>query len=160
MPAHSPALSPARTSPAPTSSVADMRDVIAPFTALEGPLLPMLHALQETYGCVPDTATELLAETLNVSRAEVHGVISFYHDFKALPAKGATVKLCRAEACQARGSKALEALAAAHEGQSVTVEPVYCLGLCANGPAALVNGAPRAGLTEDAFKALLEELEA
>jgi formate dehydrogenase subunit gamma len=125
--------------------------VIEEYSALEGPLLPILHALQDTFGCIPEPATALIAETLNLSRAEVHGVISFYHDFRRTQPGKLVVKLCRAEACQAMGGPAAaEALlrrfqldwgGTAADG-SLTIDPVYCLGLCAVAPAALVGEAP------------------
>jgi len=125
------------------------RTIIDRHLDLEGPVLPILHALQETFGCVPRDAAPLVAEALNLSRAEVHGVISFYHDFKSAPAGRRTVKVCRAEACQAMGGEAAgRALLTAlglDWGQTttdgaVTVEAVYCLGLCAVAPSALIDG--------------------
>ena len=108
---------------------------------LEGPLLPILHDVQARLGCVPAAAIPAIAEVLNLTRAEVHGVVSFYHDFREAPAGRVVVRLCRSEACKAVGG---DALAAAVEdrlaGPGVSVEPVYCLGLCACGPAAMVNG--------------------
>lgn len=118
-------------------------------------LLPILHALVEDAGYVDDAAVPHLAAALNISRAEVYGVITFYHDFRRVAAGKHIVKLCRAEACQARGGAAVEALAVARLGVAmgatradgqVTLEPVYCLGLCAVGPGALVDGAPVARL--------------
>lgn len=141
--------------------------IIAEHTHLEGATLPILHALQETFGYVDAGAVPLIADALNVSRAEVHGCISFYHDFRSAPAGRHTVKLCRAEACQAMGSDKLHAdilrrLGTAWHGTtadgSCTVEPVYCLGLCANGPAALIDGEPVAQLTADALEAALTEV--
>lgn len=115
---------------------------------LEGPLLPILHALQEAYGHVPEAALPLIAETLNLSRAEVHGVMSFYHDFRKAPAGRHVVKICRAEACQSMGANALSEAVLGKLGIGwggttpdgrVTVEAVYCLGLCACAPAAMVG---------------------
>lgn len=115
----------------------------------EGPLLPILQVLQEAFGHVPEAAVPMIAEALNIGRAEVHGVMSFYHDFRKVPAGRHVVKICRAEACQALGGRALAEAALARLGTGwhgttasgeITVEPVYCLGLCANGPAAMVNG--------------------
>ena len=122
----------------------------------EGPLLPILHRLQERFGHVPDAAVPVIAEALNIGRAEVHGVMSFFHDFRQVPAGRHVVKICRAEACQAIGGvaladAALTALGTEWHGTSVngevTVEPVYCLGLCANGPAAMIDGKPMAAAT-------------
>src|SRR5215475_6555035 len=106
----------------------------------EGPLLPILHAFQEEFGYIDEAAEPLIAEALNISRAEVHGVVTFYHDFRRERAGRHILKLCRAEACQSAGSDALVARAEARLGTplgstvadgSVTLEPVYCLGLCA-----------------------------
>lgn len=116
-----------------------------------GALLPLLHAIQRELGCIPDDAIPEIARVLNLSRAEVHGVVSFYHDFRRRPAGRHVVKLCRAEACQARGGAAIEQAAVARLGVAmgdtrgdgrVTLEAVYCLGLCAAGPNALIDGRP------------------
>ena len=133
--------------PAPTAD--EIRDVVTPLTALEGPLLPMLHAIQAEWGHVPQAAVPVLADVLNLGRAEVHGVISFYHDFRDHPAGRHILKICRAEACQSVGGAAMAAgvldrLGVDWHGTTadgaVTVEPVYCLGLCACGPAAMLDG--------------------
>jgi formate dehydrogenase iron-sulfur subunit len=116
-----------------------VRQLAAARAGERGALLPLLHDIQHSLGHVPAAAVPIIAEALNLSRAEVHGVVSFYHDFRAVPVTGQVVKLCRAEACQARG---VDAAAAALAAEGVAVEPVYCLGLCASGPAALVDGAP------------------
>ncbi|MCO5090749.1 NAD(P)H-dependent oxidoreductase subunit E [Bosea sp. (in: a-proteobacteria)] len=123
------------------------RSIVAGLTHLEGATLPMLHALQDAFGYVDPQAVPLIAEALNLSRAEVHGTISFYHDFRSAPPAGRVVKLCRAEACQALGCESVvEALARDHgiavdgHGDAV-VETVYCLGNCALGPSALVGDA-------------------
>jgi formate dehydrogenase subunit gamma len=116
---------------------------------LEGPLLPILHALQETFGYIDQAAEPIIAEALNISRAEVHGVVTFYHDFRAAPAGRHVLKLCRAEACQAAGGDALASRAEARLGVAfgdttadgrVTLEPVYCLGLCSVSPSAMLDG--------------------
>jgi len=126
-------------------------DVIARHADQRGALLPMLHAIQDAIGWVPDDLVPEIADALNVSRAEVHGVITFYHDYRRAPAGRNVVKICRAESCQARGGKDIEAAAADRFGVDmggtttdgdVTLEAVYCLGLCATGPNALVNGEP------------------
>ena len=125
------------------------RAIVGGLAHLDGATLPILHALQEAFGYVDVKAVPLVAEALNLSRAEVHGTISFYHDFRTAPPPARVVKLCRAEACQALGCEARVAeLAQAHgivvDGhrphESVAVETVYCLGNCALGPAALVEG--------------------
>lgn len=123
----------------------------------EGPLLPILHAIQACFGCVPPQAVPIVAEGLNRSRAEIHGVISFYHDFRAEPAGGRVVRLCLAEACQARGLAAVRARLAA---EGVETEAVYCLGLCGSGPAALVEGRPFAALDGAGMGRLLEAVRA
>lgn len=112
-------------------------------------LLPLLHAVQDEIGYIDDALVPHIAAGLNLSRADVHGVLTFYHDYRRRPAGRHIVKLCRAESCQARGGAAIEAAATErlgvamgetrHDGQ-VTLEPVYCLGLCAIGPNALVDG--------------------
>ena len=116
-----------------------------------GALLPLLHDLQEEIGQVSDAAVAAVAAELNLSRAEVHGVVTFYHDFRRVPAGRHVVKYCRAESCQSRGGGAIEAalaerldvaMGATRADGQVTLEPVYCLGLCAIGPNALVDGEP------------------
>ncbi len=132
---------------------ADLSDRIAEILAdhrgLEGPLLPILHAVQASFGHVPQAAVPQIARALNLSKAEVHGVVSFYHDFREAPAGRHVLKLCRAEACQAVGAdRVADAVKSAlgidwHETTAdgrVTLEPVFCLGLCACGPAAMVDG--------------------
>ncbi|WP_430396394.1 formate dehydrogenase subunit gamma [Ferrovibrio sp.] len=124
-------------------------DIINHLRGLEGPLLPILHALQAAFGHVPKPALPLIAEALNISRAEVHGVVSFYHDFREQPAGRHVLKLCRAEACQSMGSEAmakqfLDRLGlgwgeTTRDGR-LTVEATYCLGLCACAPAAMLDG--------------------
>lgn len=118
-------------------------------------LLPVLHSLQDQLGHIPDTAVPMIAAALNISRADVHGVVTFYHDFRRQPAGHHVVKLCRAESCQARGGAAIEQAAQASLGVAMgetrrdgqlSLEPVYCLGLCAIGPNALVDGVPVAAI--------------
>lgn len=124
-------------------------EILEAHQGLEGPLLPILHAIQEAFGYVPETAVPQIAKALTLSKAEVHGVISFYHDFRSAPAGRHVLKLCRAEACQTMGADAVadrikKALGIDwHETTAdgrVTLEPVFCLGLCACGPAAMVDG--------------------
>lgn len=126
-----------------------MADILADHAGLEGPLLPILHSVQAEFGFIPGDVVQIIADHLNITRAEVHGVITFYHDFRDAPAGKHTVKICRAEACQAVGGTALsehafEKLGVEWHGTTangnVTLEPVYCLGLCACGPAAMVDG--------------------
>jgi formate dehydrogenase subunit gamma len=142
-------------------------DIVADLATLEGPLLPILHAVQAAFGYVPQEALPRIAEGLNLSRAEVHGVMSFYHDFRTEPAGRHVVKLCRAEACQAQGADALAAHAQARLGtafhgtaKGVTLEPVFCLGLCACGPAALVDGEVVGRLDAAKLDAILSEFGA
>ena len=145
------------------AGLADRISVIcANHAHLEGPLLPILHAVQNEIGFLPEVAIPPIAEALNISRAEVHGVISFYHDFRTEPAGRHILKICRAEACQAMGGRELGDAARARLGVdwhgttdngAVTLEPVYCLGLCACGPAAMVDdrvvGRVDAGMLDD-----------
>lgn len=115
---------------------------------LEGPLLPILHDVQEEFGFVPVPALKVIAEKLNLSRAEVHGVMSFYHDFREEPAGRHVLKICRAEACQSMGGDAfaenvkqrlgIDWHETTTDGQ-ITLEPVYCLGLCSCAPAAILD---------------------
>ncbi|WP_374643630.1 formate dehydrogenase subunit gamma [Tabrizicola sp.] len=124
-------------------------EILEAHRGLEGPLLPILHAIQEAFGHVPESAVPQIAKALTMSKAEVHGVISFYHDFRKAPAGRHVLKLCRAEACQTMGADAVaEQIKKAlgidwHETTPdgrVTLEPVFCLGLCACGPSAMVDG--------------------
>jgi len=132
-----------------------------------GPLLPILHAVQKVLGYVPPAAVPLIAQELNLSRAEVHGVISFYHYFRRQPAGRHTIYICRAEACQAMGARALQAHAqkklgiAMHETTAdgmLTLEPVYCLGNCACAPSLLVDGELHGRVDAQRFDVLLGEL--
>ncbi len=127
------------------------REVIDGLKGLQGAALPILHALQREFGYVDQRVTPMIAEALNISRAEVHGAISFYHDFKTAPLGRHVLKICRAEACQSMGvEKLIERLDRMHRlkpgGTSpdgeLTIESVYCLGNCALSPAALLDGEP------------------
>ena len=122
--------------------------------------------MQEEFGYVDEAAEPLIAEALNITRAEVHGVISFYHDFRRAPAGRHVLKLCRAEACQAAGGDALAARAEAKLGvtmghttadERVTLEPIYCLGLCATAPSAMLDGRVVGRLNEARIDALIAE---
>jgi formate dehydrogenase subunit gamma len=124
-------------------------EILEAHQGLEGPLLPILHAVQHVFGYIPQEAIPQIAKALMLSKAEVHGVVSFYHDFREKPAGRHVLKLCRAEACQTMGAdRVADAVKAAlgidwHETTPdgrVTLEPVFCLGLCACGPAAMVDG--------------------
>ena len=132
-----------------TETEAQVAAIIEEFKGLEGPLLPILHGVQEEFGYVPTEALPVIAEALNLSKAEVHGVVTFYHDYRSQPAGRHVLKLCQAEACQSMGSDAIAAQVKAALGVdfhqtaadgSVTLEPVYCLGLCACAPAAMLDG--------------------
>ncbi len=132
--------------------------------APDGALLPILHAIQAEYGYVPADAVPVIADRLDLSRAEVHGVLSYYHHFRKTPAGKVVVQLCRAEACQAVGADALaEHVKAAlgcdfHETSDdggVTLEPVYCLGQCACGPSMMVGERVHARVTKEKFDALM-----
>jgi formate dehydrogenase subunit gamma len=135
---------------------------------LDGALLPILHALQEEFGYIDEAAEPLIAAALNRSRAEIHGVVTFYHDFRRAPGGRHVVKLCRAEACQAVGGDALAMRACARLGVAlgetaadgrVSLEPVYCLGLCAVAPSAMVDGRVVGRLEAQRLDALLAEVE-
>ena len=132
-----------------------------------GALLPILHAIQDRIGFVPEGAVPIIAESLGRTRAEVHGVISFYHHFRTTPPGRHVVQVCRAEACQARGGRILEAHAKAslgvdyHQttrGREITLEAVYCLGNCACGPSIRIGDEVRGRVTPEAFDALVDEL--
>ncbi len=134
---------------------ARLAEIIADHAHREGPLLPILHACQRAFGCVDAAAEAQIAKALNLSRAELHGVVSFYHDFTPAPDPRPAVELCRAEACQARGVEALVAAAQGAAGGRVNLKTVYCLGLCSVGPAARVGDALHARLDEAALVALV-----
>lgn len=127
---------------------------------MPGALLPILHTIQDALGHVPPEAVPDIAEALNLSRAEVHGVITYYHHFRSEAPQGAVVQVCRAEACQACGSDALwEHASQKTAGQYVTLEPVYCLGLCAAAPSMSINDKPYARVSPSKFDHLLAQLE-
>ena len=134
-----------------------------------GALLPVLHTIQGKLGFVPPDAVPMMAAALNLSRAEIHGVIGFYHDFRSEPAGEHTVHLCRAEACQAMGSRELEDHAkerlSIDYGETTgdglfTLEPVYCLGNCACSPSLRVNDDLHARVTAEKFDELIAQMEA
>lgn len=128
-------------------------DIVAVHYGREGPLLPILHDVQKALGHVSEEAIREIASSLNLTRAEVYGVVSFYHDFRKEADIRPVIKLCRAEACKARG---VEALIPLTEGQNrVKVEAVYCLGLCSVGPAALIGDRVYARLDTERLAALM-----
>jgi len=120
---------------------------------LDGPLMPVLHGVQEALGYVPPHSLQRIATALNLSRAEVHGVVTYYHHFRQHPAAGRVLQVCRAESCRSVGAEDL--LAQAHADGSCTVEPVYCLGLCAMSPAVMIDGVPHARVTPARLAALI-----
>jgi formate dehydrogenase subunit gamma len=131
----------------------------------DGPLLEILHEVQAAFGCVPAAAVPVIARALNLSRAEVHGVVTFYHHFRSAPPGRRVLRLCRAESCQAAGSRELERHAQRRLGigfgettpdGSVTLEAVYCLGLCACSPAAMLDQEVHGRLTPGRLDALLD----
>lgn len=132
-----------------------------------GPLLPILHAIQDEIGWVPDSAITRVAEALNISRAEVHGTITFYHDFRTHPPGRHVLKVCRAEACQSMGVEALVDHVKAKLGcdfhetskSGVTLEVVYCLGNCAIAPSVMIDGALHGRVTKERFDELQKELK-
>lgn len=143
-------------------------EIIAEHASQEGATLVILHALQQAFGYVPLAAIPMMAQALNLSRAEVHGVFTFYHDFRHKPAGRHVLKLCRAEACQAAGGDALAARAEAKLGVSlgsttaddrVTLEPIYCLGLCATAPSAMLDGRLIGRLDQKRLDALIVEAQ-
>jgi formate dehydrogenase subunit gamma len=139
-------------------------EACARLNALPGALLPVLHAVQEALTFVPKDAVPLIARELNLSIAEVHGVVSFYHYFLQERPGRHVLHLCRAEACQALGSVALEAHAKAKLGVdfhgttsdgAITLEPVYCLGNCALGPSLMIDQQLHGRVTAERFDALV-----
>lgn len=133
-----------------------LEDIIATHTGREGPLLPILHDVQARFGEVSEGSIRVIAKALNLTRAEVHGVVSFYHDFHETSDPRPVLKLCRSEACQARG---VEALAAGlPDDDRVKVETIYCLGLCSVGPNAMAGGKVYARLDGAKLTALMESL--
>lgn len=134
----------------------ELEAIIAEHAGRKGALLPMLHAVQRAFGCIDAKAETAIAKALNLSRAEVHGVVSFYHDFTEAPDPRPVVELCRAEACKARGVEALVPAAEAAAGERVRLKEVYCLGLCSVGPNARVGDKLYAGLDEAALVKLVQ----
>jgi formate dehydrogenase subunit gamma len=143
-------------------------EIIESLSQVEGGVIVILHAMQEAFGYVPEPAIPMIALARNLSRAEVHGVFTFYHDFRHEPAGKHVLKICRAEACQAAGGDALAARAEAKLGvkfgnttadQRVTLEPIYCLGLCATAPSAMLDGRLVGRLDEKRIDALVAEAQ-
>ncbi len=145
-----------------------VRRIVAELKGRPGPLIEVLHAVQSALGYVPPEAVPLVAEGLNLSRAEVHGVVSFYHFFRHTPPGKHQVSLCRAESCQAMGAEPLAEHARRRLGVGFhettadgrfSLEPVYCLGNCACGPAAMVDGRLYGRLDPERFDAMLAEAD-
>jgi formate dehydrogenase subunit gamma len=143
-------------------------EIIAQHQNEKGAMLPILHALQEVFGCVPLDAEPLIASALNISRAEVHGTVTFYHDYRREPPGRRTLKLCLAESCQAAGGRAVEKRCKEKLGvemgettidRRVTLEPVYCLGLCHSSPAAMLDHDVYGMLDEERLDELLKEAQ-
>lgn len=141
--------------------------LVESWQGVPGGLMPALWSVQNGLGYIPSDDVPEIANILNLSVAEVHGVISFYHDFKTQPAATHTIKLCRAEACQAMGARELQSFAEQRLGakidenaSAVKLESVYCLGLCACAPAAMVDGQLKARLDEQSLGELIDACEA
>ncbi|WP_419695814.1 formate dehydrogenase subunit gamma [Mesorhizobium muleiense] len=153
--------------PASTEIASRTATIVQELKGLEGPLLPILHGIQEEFGHVPQDALPVIAEALNISKAEVHGVVTFYHDYRSRPAGRHVLKLCQAEACQSMGSDAIAAELkqllgigfheTARDG-SVTLEPVYCLGLCACAPSAMLDGEVIGRLDDEKLDEIVAEV--
>lgn len=144
-------------------------EIIAAFQGVDGATLPILHEIQHAFGFVPDAAIPMIADALNLSRAEVYGTVTFYHDFRREMPGRHVVKLCRAEACQAAGGDRLAERAEKRLGvklgettpdRRVTIEPIYCLGLCATAPSAMLDDRIVGRLDEAKLDALLTEAQA
>ena len=152
---------------APASGLDEQRilGIVARHRDRDGPLIEVLHEVQETFGCIPSGAVAVIARGLNLSRAEVHGVVSFYHHFRTQPPGRHVLQICRAESCQAAGGRAIEAHAKARLGVDfgqttadgrVTLEAVYCLGLCACSPAAMLDHEVHGRVTREGLDALID----
>lgn len=140
--------------------------IVRELKAKPGALLPVLHAIQDELGYVPEDAVPIIADEMNLTRAEVHGVVTFYHDFRSHPPGRHIVKICQAESCQAAGSAALTAFAKKRMGiefhqttadKACSLEPVYCLGNCALSPSVMVDKEVFGRVTEDRFDEILAE---
>ncbi|HEX8758059.1 MAG TPA: formate dehydrogenase subunit gamma [Steroidobacteraceae bacterium] len=145
-----------------------VRRIVADLKGRPGPLIEVLHAIQAQLGYVPPAAVPLVASELNLSRAEVHGVVTFYHYFRSTPAGAHTLSVCRAESCQAVGGEALAAHARQRLGVDFhqttpdgrfSLEPVYCLGNCACSPAVMLDGQLHGRVTPERLDALLSEVD-
>jgi len=133
-----------------------LREICSEHAYREGALLPILHQVQQEFGCVSEDAERVIANCLNLSRAEVHGVVSFYHDFRSQADDRPEVQICRAEACKARGVEALIAGAEKTAGSRVRLSTVYCLGLCSVGPNARIGDDMQSRLNSARLAELIE----
>jgi formate dehydrogenase subunit gamma len=136
--------------------------IIATQLSRPGALLPILHAIQDALGFIPPDAVSQIASALNLSRAEVHGVITFYHHFRTTPPARHTIQICCAEACQSMGAERLvehaeQRLAGRKQGE-VALQPVYCLGLCATSPAVMIGDELHARVTPEKFDRLVKNI--
>jgi len=154
------------TDPSPHSELAVVHAILSRHVGEEGALLPILHDVQDALRYVPPHVVPEIAEALNLSRAEVHGVVTYYHHFRDTPPARHVVQICRAEACQSMGAEALLAHARQHlrcdaHGRSqdgtVSLEPVYCLGLCASSPSMAIDDEVHGRVTTAQFDALMVE---
>lgn len=152
--------------PAGDTQAATIREIAEARAEVPGALLPMLHEIQDRLGYVPESAVPIVAATLNLSRAEVHGVVSFYHLYRRTPPGRKTIYLCRAEACQAMGARDLEALVKEKlgidfhettEDERFSLEPIYCLGNCACSPALMIDETVHGRVTAERLGRLLGE---
>ena len=150
----------------PSDTLSRVKAIVADLKHKPGALLPILHEVRDTLGYVPENAVPLIAEGLQITRAEVHGVISFYHDFNTQPIGKHRLQICRAEACQARGSRELEHYARERLGidyhqttgdGEFTLEPVYCLGNCATGPSVRIGNRIHGRVSAERFEAILDQ---
>lgn len=141
-----------------------VEEIISRFPSQQEYMLPLLHEIQSSLQHIPSDAVALIATHFNLSRAEVHGVITYYHDFHQSPVQGRRIRVCVAEACQSVGARSLikrleSLLQCQTNGRSAdaqcTIEPVYCLGLCACGPAMMIDGALHGRVSEDGLSELL-----
>ena len=157
MPKRGPSPAPVHV-PADPARAASVRAIAEQLAGLRGPLLPVLHEVVATHGHVTDDDVHVIADVLNLSRADVHGTVTFYHDFRRTPPTAHRVSLCRGEACQARGAEALFADATDRWATNADVEvgEVFCLGLCAQGPSGTIDGTVLAALTPDKLDALTQ----
>jgi formate dehydrogenase subunit gamma len=149
-----------------TRTTADISAIVAELKDKPGALLPILHRIQEEAGYVPEDVVPILAQELNLTRAEVHGVVTFYHDFRRTPPGRHILRICQAESCQATGSEALTDHARKHLGINLhettadaqfTLEPVYCLGNCACSPAVMIDGEVFGRVTPERLREIVAE---